>query len=327
MSELYGRLFSAFTLAVMLIACAGFAMVSGTSFAANEEPAKQSTKKEAKQKPFATAEEAMQAFAVAVKAGDVAGLKAMLGSEGEAILESGDPVVDRETRERFTAAYAESHKLEQRGVVAKTWIVVGKDDWPLPIPLVKRGDAWYFDTKAGKDELLNRRIGRNELSASQAVLAYVDAQREYYLRNPEKDNLLHYADRFVSNKGKRDGLYYPTMGAEKPSPLGPLFDARRAAGYLQGEEDKPGPYHGYYYTILKAQGPKAPGGSYDYVANGKMIGGFALVAYPATYGNTGVMTFIVNHDGVVYEKNLGPNTAQVARKITRFNPDESWKKH
>jgi hypothetical protein len=189
---------------------------------------------------------------------------------------------------------------------------VGKDNWPLPIPIVKDGAGWRFDTLAAKAEILNRRIGRNELSAIQAVQAYVDAQREYYLRNPQNDKLLHYAQRIISTQGKRDGLYYPTKSGEPPSPLGALFAGGRT-------------YHGYRYRILKQQGPDAPGGAYDYVAQGKMIGGFALVAYPASYGSSGVMTFLINHDGVVYEKDLGPDTAQSVQEITRFNPDKSWK--
>ncbi|MGZ9006347.1 MAG: DUF2950 domain-containing protein, partial [Burkholderiales bacterium] len=286
---------------------------------------KQSTKQATKQRPFGSPEEAMEAFAASMKAGDVASLKAMLGPAGAAILESGDPVVDKETRARFAAAYAESHKVEERGL-AKAWIVVGKDNWPLPIPVVKRGSAWYFDAQAGKEELLNRRIGRNELSVVQAMLAYVDAQQEYYARNPQKDKLLQYAQKFVSSKGKRDGLYFPAAAGEKPSPLGPLFDVGRAQGYTPDEGGTPSPYLGYYYKILKRQGLKAPGGAYDYVVNGKMIGGFALVAYPATYGNTGIMTFMVSHEGVVFEKNQGPNTAEIAQKMTLFNPDATWKR-
>ena len=310
----FRRLISALALLAMLFACGHFALFSQPAFAAS-----------AKQDPFATAEQAMEAFAAAVAAGDAKGLSRMLGPEGNAILNSGDPVVDREARERFSKAYAESHKLEAKGI-AKATIVVGKDDWPFPIPLVKRGTAWYFDTKAGKEELLNRRIGRNELSTAKAVLAYVDAQQEYYLRNPQNDKLLHYAQKFVSSPGKRDGLYFPTKAGEKPSPLGPLFDARRAAGYVGDDGGKPGSYHGYHYRILTGQGAKAPGGAYDYVVNGRMIGGFALVAYPATYGNSGIMTFMVNHDGVVYEKDLGRNTAQTAQNMTRFNPDQTWKR-
>jgi hypothetical protein len=296
-----------------------------TSVAAAAEAAKAPAKAATLPRPFGSPEEAMESFALAVKAGDVAQLKAILGSEGTALLESGDPIADRETRERFSAAYAESHKIEYRGL-AQAWITVGKDDWPVPIPMAKRGSAWYFDARAGKEELLNRRIGRNELSVIKALLAYVDAQQEYHGRNPENDRLPHYAQKFVSSEGQRDGLYFPTKVGEKPSPLGPLFDARRAKGYVPDEGGRPAPYHGYYYKILKGQGSKAPGGAYDYVVNGKMIGGFALVAYPARYRNSGVMTFIVNHDGVVYQKDLGSKTAELAQKMTQFNPDETWKR-
>lgn len=312
----------------LITAFAAFATVSiltGPREAFAAEAAKPAAKAATQPRPFSSPEEAMESFASVMKAGDVPKLKAILGSEGTAILESGDPVSDKEARERFSAAYAESHKIEHRGR-AKAWILVGKDDWPLPIPITKRGSAWYFDTHAGKEELINRRIGRNELSVIKAMLAYVDSQQEYRSRNPLNDPLPQYAQKFASTEGKRDGLYFPTQAGEKPSPLGPLFDARRAKGYVPDEGGKPAPYHGYHYKILKMQGPKAPGGAYDYVVNGKMIGGFALVAYPAQYRNSGVMTFIVNHDGVVYQKDLGSKTAEVARQMTRFNPDETWKR-
>jgi hypothetical protein len=302
--------------------CAIFAK---NGFAA-EQAGKPAAKQTVKPQPFPSAEQAMTALAEAVKAHDNARLKTILGSEGAAILESGDPVEDKAMRERFTKAYDESHRLEHRGMTkTKAWIVVGKDDWPVPIPVFKQGSAWYFDARAGREELLNRRIGRNELSVAQALLAYVDAQREYHSRNPQGDPMPQYAQKFVSSDGKRDGLYFPTKAGEKPSPLGPLFDARRA-NYVPDQGGRPPPYHGYYYKILKSQGARAPGGAYDYVVNGKMIGGFALVAYPAQYGNSGVMTFIVNHDGVVYQKNLGSDTAAVAQKMTQFNPDGTWKR-
>jgi hypothetical protein len=220
-------------------------------------------------------------------------------------------------------SYEEASKLEKTG--DKAVLNTGKDAWPFPIPIVKDGAGWRFDTKAGKEEVLNRRIGRNELSAIQVVQAYVDAQREYYLRNPQNDKLLHYAQKFVSAQGKRDGLYYATKSGERASPLGPLLLGAKAEGYARGEGGKPTPYHGYHYRILKAQGPDAPGGAYDYVVKGTMLGGHALIAWPANYGNSGVMTFVVNHDGVVYEKDLGPDSAAAVGKITRFNPDKSWK--
>jgi hypothetical protein len=312
-------------LALLVLFTAFGGMMPATSIAGAAEGTQGAAKGATQPRPFATPEEAMESFAAAAKAGNVAKLKAILGSEGRAILESGDPIADRETRARFTAAYDESHKIEYRGR-AKAWVQVGSDDWPLPIPITKRGSAWYFDARAGKEELLNRRIGANELAVSKAMLAYVDAQQEYYARNPENASLPQYAQKFVSSEGRRDGLYFPTKAGEKPSPLGPLFDARRAKGYVPDEGGRPAPYHGYYYRILKAQGARAPGGAYDYVVNGKMIGGFALVAYPAQYGNTGVMTFIVNHDGVVYQKNLGANSAAVAQKMTQFDPDKTWKR-
>jgi hypothetical protein len=217
--------------------------------------------------------------------------------------------------------------FEQGNKIAKpnesmALLLVGKDEWIFPIPIVRDAAGWRFDVAEGKEEILNRRIGRNELHAIQAVQAYVDAQREYYLRNPQKDKLLQYAQRFMSAKDRHDGLYFPVKAGEAPSPLGPLFDRMQSG---KGGAGKRAPYHGYYYRILKGQGRDARGGAYSYLAQGRMIGGFALVAWPAAYGNTGVMTFVVNQDGVVYQKDLGPGTAAAAAKITVFNPDKSWK--
>ena len=281
---------------------------------------------ETKQKNFASPEEASSALVGALKAGDAKATMDILGPGSKDIVQSGDAVADKAAGERFVKAYAEANKLEKSA--DKAVLNVGKDGWPFPVPIVKDGTGWRFDAKAGKEEILNRRIGGNELSVIQVVQAYVDAQREYYLLNPQKDKLRHYAQKFSSSQGKRDGLYFPTKAGEKPSPLGPLVANARAEGYsAQGASGKRIPYHGYYYQILKSQGPDAPGGAYDYVAQGKMIGGHALVAWPATYDNSGVMTFLVNHDGVVYEKDLGPDTAAAVQKITRFNPDKSWKRH
>lgn len=282
---------------------------------------------EAKQKTYATPEAAVKDLIAAVKSGDAKAMMAVLGQGSKDIVQSGDPVADKAGGERFVKSYEEANQLEKSGD-SKVVLSTGKDNWPFPIPIVKDAAGWRFDAKQGGEEILNRRIGRNELSAIQAVQAYVDAQREYYLSNPQREKLLHYAQRIVSTPGKRDGLYFPTKAGERPSPLGPGFDSARAKGYEKAKDaaGKPVPYHGYHYRILKAQGPDAPGGAYSYVAQGKMIGGFALVAYPASYGNSGVMTFLVNHDGVVYEKDLGPETAATAQKITRFNPDKTWKR-
>ena len=281
---------------------------------------------EAKQKAFATPEEAVKELIAAVKAGDAKAMQAILGPGSKAIVQSGDAVADKAGRERFVKAYEEANKLERSGD-AKAVIVVGKDGWPFPVPIVKDAAGWRFDAKAGQEEILNRRIGRNELAVIQVLQAYVDAQREYYLRNPQGDKLLHYAQKFASAQGRKDGLYFPVKAGERPSPLGPLVASARTEGYAKGEKGKPVAYHGYYYRILKGQGPDAKGGAYDYVAQGRMIGGHALVAWPASYENSGVMTFMISHEGVVYEKDLGPETAASVQKITKFNPDKTWKRH
>jgi hypothetical protein len=277
---------------------------------------------EAKERSFTTPEEAMSALVAALRSNDQKALLAILGPESRTLIASGDPVADRNRHQQFVAAYDRAHRIVGGG--GKVTLYVGEDDFPLPIPLVPDGPVWRFDTRAAKEEILNRRIGQNETYAIQACLAYVDAQREYYSEDRNRDGLREYAQRFQSSPGKRDGLYWETKPGEKPSPLGPLVVQAQAAGYKLGA--KPIPYHGYYYRILTAQGPEAPDGAYDYLAHGRMIGGFALVAFPAEYGVTGVMTFIVNHEGVVYEKDLGPDTAALARGMKTFNPDKTWKK-
>jgi hypothetical protein len=275
------------------------------------------------QKSFATPEEAVRALIEAAKAKDTKPALDILGPEAKSFLETGDPVSDREARERFVKSYEEANTITKDGETKAT-LEVGKDKWPLPIPIVKEGAGWRFDTKAGREEVLNRRIGRNELDVIEVCLAYVDAQREYYQMNPQKDPLHQYAQKFLSTKGKRDGLYWESKADEPQSPLGPLVAQARGQGY-QANTGKPTAYHGYYYKILTGQGAGASGGAYDYLVRGKMMGGFAMVAYPAQYGSSGVMTFIVNHDGVVYEKDLGSNTSQTAQSMSKFNPDKSWK--
>ena len=274
------------------------------------------------QRRFESLEEATGALIDALRAGDQKALAAIFGEDARRLLASGDPVADTRARDQFVAAYGEQHRLEGGG--GKVVLFVGKEDFPFPIPLVPDGPSWRFDTAAGKNEVVNRRIGRNELHTIQAVLAYVDAQREYYARDPDRNGLLQYARAFASTPGKRDGLYWETGPGESPSPLGPLVARARSEGYRKQAGRIP--YWGYYFRILTAQGKDAPGGAYDYLAQGRMIGGFALVAYPAQYGTSGVTTFIVNHDGVVYEKNLGPNTAASAQAMRAFNPDSSWRK-
>lgn len=278
------------------------------------------------QQSFATPEAAVNALLTAVKANNTQALLAVLGSSARPLINSGDAVADREGRERFLHSYEDAHSLVETGD-DKAVLQTGKDDWRFPIPLVKSDAGWRFDTDAGKEEILNRRIGANELATIQSCLTYVDAQREYYRRDPDHDSLLEYARKFTSTPGKRDGLYWDTKPGEEESPIGPLFARARAEGYALKGGTKPAPYHGYYYRILTAQGPDAPGGAYDYlVAHGKMMGGFALVAYPAQYGNSGVMTFLVNHDGVVFQKDLGLATATTAKAMKVFNPDSTWKR-
>jgi hypothetical protein len=278
------------------------------------------------QRTFASPEEAVQALVAAVKVADTKALAAILGPESGPLIRSGDKVADKQARERFVHAYEQANKLEQP-TGTRAVLVIGQDEWPLPIPVVKEGDTWRFDTAAGKQEILNRRIGRNELNTMQVCLAYVDAQREYARVPREGDGLLKYAMKFRSDKAKKNGLYWRTQEGDVPSPLGPLVANARAEGYPSKRSGgKPTPYHGYLYRILTAQGPDAPGGAFDYVVDGKMIGGFALVAFPARYGISGVMTFLVNHQGVVYEKNLGLDTGNIARAMQTYNPDDTWKK-
>jgi hypothetical protein len=275
-----------------------------------------------KQKTFASAEEGVKALMEAVKKNDTNAMLAILGPEAKSLIESGDQVSDRAAGERFVKSYEESNKLVKSGDT-KAVLEVGKDAWPFPIPLVKESTGWRFDTHEGKEEIINRRIGRNELDVIQVCLAIVDAEREYYKRDPDGDKLLQYAQKLISTKGKRDGLYWETKPGEQPSPLGLFLAQARAEGY-KGAGGKPVPYHGYYYKLLTGQGKDAPGGAYDYLVRGKMMGGFGVVAYPAQYGSSGIMTFIVNHDGVVYQKDLGTKTASIAQSMTKFNPDKTW---
>jgi hypothetical protein len=273
------------------------------------------------QKRFASLDDAVNALVAAVRAADRRTLVEILGARGAPLVWSGDSVADRAAFQRFTAAYDRSHRLEGGG--GKVVLHVGDDDFPFPIPLVPDGPHWVWDTDAGDDELLSRRIGQNELSVIQVCLAYVDAQVEYYTSGT---GLLQYAQRLESSKGKHDGLYWEARPGEPESPLGPLVARARTAGYPLPPRGRPVPYHGYFFRILFSQGPDAPGGAHDYVVRGHMIGGFALVAYPATYGVSGIMTFIVNHDGVVYQKDLGSKTADLATAMRTYNPDATWAK-
>lgn len=270
----------------------------------------------AQQKTFASPEAAMNAFGDAVATSDEDALKSIFGRNFRTYF----PPIGAEGRYRFLAAWAKSHSIKPEGD-AKALVAVGDDGWTLPIPIVKTAGGWQFDTRAGADEMRIRRIGHNERAVMQVMLAIYDAQREYAARDRNGDGVLEYAAKFRSAPGKKDGLYWASKPNEEESPLGPAVAAARAAG----SSDAAG-YYGYRYKILTSQGKDAPGGAYDYVAHGRMIGGFAAVAWPVKYGDTGVMTFIVSHDGVVYQKDLGPNTAALASGMTRFDPDSSWQK-
>ncbi len=272
------------------------------------------------QQAFSSPEDAAAALAAAAKSSSSSAIVKVLGRDAEDIVASGDEVADAETLKRFAAAYDAKHSVKMEGE-NKATVILGNDDFPLPIPLSKTKAGWRFDTAEGRREILYRRIGRNELDAIQTCLAYVDAQNDYADKD-RGDGVGVYAQRFVSSPGKKDGLFW--RDDRDPSPLGEFAAEASDEGYeLEG---KGAPYHGYYFRILKAQGSDAPGGALNYVVKGKMIGGFALIAWPAEYGNSGVMTFLVNHAGVVYQKDLGRRTDFVAKHLVLFDPDQTWKK-
>jgi hypothetical protein len=277
------------------------------------------------QRSFATPEAGVEALIDALRQNNKAGLASILGPGSRQVIDSGDPVADAEAREDFLAAYDEKSNLVAVNATTRT-LQVGDDDWPLPIPLVRQGNSWRFDLAAGREELINRRIGRNETNAIEASEAFVDAQQEYASEDRDGDMILEYAQRFISTPGLKDGLYWPTLEGEPESPLGPLFDEARADGYRLETAAPGSSFYGYRYRILTSQGPAAMGGAYDYIIDGNMIGGVGMIAHPAQYGVSGVMSFIVNHDGVVYQKDLGPETEREAAAITAFNPDNTWQR-
>jgi len=274
------------------------------------------------QKSFPSAEEAVKAAIAAARSNSDKEMLAVFGAQAKEILFSGDAVADKQRRARFIAAYDEKNRLATEGET--TILIVGKQEWPFPIPVVKKGQVWVFDTAKGKEEILNRRIGENELFTIQVCLAIVDAEREYAIKDRNRDGLLEYAQKLVSDPGKKNGLYWDAKQGEPQSPLGPIMVQARGEGYQGRPSNSPSPYHGYYFRLLTAQGKDAPSGARSYLWRGKMIFGFALIAYPAEYGNSGVMSFIVNHDGNVFQKNLGANTAAIARSMKEYNPDKTW---
>ncbi|HEX7767568.1 MAG TPA: DUF2950 domain-containing protein [Nitrospira sp.] len=278
----------------------------------------------AAQTTFPTPEAGVAALVEALTGNNQTKLSAMLGPHGNNLISSGDPVADRHNREAFVKAYQDAHVLTLEGNTQAT-LTIGSDEWPMPIPLKKNGHRWRFDTQRGEREILARRIGRNELSAVQVCLAIVDAQDDFVALHQHRDGVIEYAAKFLSTPGQHDGLYWQSAEEEPESPLGPLLATAALEGYPTSKAKVLAPYHGYFYRILTKQGTDAPGEAREYLVKGHMIGGFAVIAYPARYGVSGVMSFIVNQDGLVYEKDLGKNTTAVASTMTTFNPDRSWK--
>ncbi len=277
------------------------------------------------QKSFSSPQQAVAALVAAVQTGNNDELLAILGPNSADLISSGDKVADQNSKTRFLKAYEEKNSLEKEGD-GRAGLIIGTKDYPFPIPIVRQGDAWLFDTQAGKDEILNRRIGRNELHTIEVMQAYTDAQREYACMK-HNDGDSEFAQKFVSSEGKKDGLYWEAGEDEEVSPLGQLI-ARATVEKYEGvlDQEPPEPFHGYYYKILKGQGEHAKGGAFDYVVDGRMFLGFALVAYPSRYGSSGIMTFIINQEGVIYEKDLGEATA-TASEMATFNPDDTWRRY
>ena len=278
------------------------------------------------QRLFSSPEDALKALVEAVKAKDKAMLDQILGPSGKD-LRSGDKVEDVAEFDELATHLAEKTSLVKESD-AKVIIHIGKEGWPFPIPIVRTDGQWFLDTEAGKEEILNRRIGENELIAMLVCRTYVKAQREYTLKDWDGDGIFAYARKLRSDPGKKNGLFWRAAPGEEVSPLGELVAKARMEGYKKKEaafkEERPSPFHGYYFKILTRQEKNAPGGKYNYIINGNMVGGFALAAFPSNWGKSGVMTFIVNQQGKVYQKNLGPDTTKIAREMKSYNPDKTW---
>lgn len=276
------------------------------------------------QRNFASPEDAGAALAQALKAQDRAATLAVLGQDAAEWISSGDAAADRASIARFIAAYDARHAIVRDG--DKATLTLGSDDFPFAFPIVRSGERWRFDTAAGKEEMLARRIGENELSAIGVLQAIVDAQMEYASEDRNGDGVLAYAQKFASSPGKHDGLYWPVKDGEEASPLGELVVQAAGEGYRKGNKGnkEPSPYHGYYYRMLTSQGKNAASGALNYVVHGRAIGGFAVIAYPARYGNSGIMSFIVNQDGKIYQADLGPDTQARARQMQQFDPGREW---
>jgi hypothetical protein len=275
------------------------------------------------EKTFASPGDAVLSLYNAVKSNDTQTLNALFGSNAQKILNTGDSVADKNTRADFIRRYDQMHRVVQEPDGTVT-LYVGADNWPTPLPIVKNANGrWYFDTEAGMNEILYRRVGTNENDAIETLNTLVEAQHEYASEPRDGNKTKEYALKFVSTAGKQDGLYWKTDDNQPASPIGPLIADANSQGY-ETQQGKVTPFHGYYFRMLTKQGAAAKGGARDYVVNGQLTKGFAFVAYPAEYRNSGVMTFIVNQDGVVYETDLGPDTEKVGAAIAEYNPDSAW---
>lgn len=282
-----------------------------------------STEKKAIQKTFATPADAGAGFLEAAQSGDQNALLAIFGPDGKVALFSGDAVKDQDNLQDFVAAYNQMHRWREIKAGGEI-LYTGADNYPFPIPLGQNPSGqWYFDTAAGKDEILARRIGRDELTAIAACQGVADAEQKYFAEKRDGENAGQYAQKFISDVGTQNGLYWPAPAGQAPSPFEVVRDFAKTAGYTNSG-DKPQPYNGYYFRILTKQGDKAPGGAKDYIVNEKMTGGFAALAYPAEYRNSGIMTFIIGKDGIVYQKDLGDGTTETAAGLTEYNPDDGW---
>ena len=279
---------------------------------------------QAGQKTFPSAEDASQALFAAAQSGDKEVLLDILGPAGASIVSSSDDVQDKNSRDEFVARYQQMHRFAKEPD-GTTTLYVGAENWPVPLPLLNKSGVWYFDTEEASKEILFRRIGKNEFAAMEVLDALIDAENDYYSQSRD-GKPQQYAPKFASDEGQHNGLYWKTSEGEQESPAGPLVAYAAGEGYSKNQGEGPSPFHGYYYRILTAQGKSAPGGSKSYIVNGDMTGGFALLAYPADYRSSGVMTFIVNQDGVIYQKDLGPKTAELASTIKEYAPDKTWHK-
>ena len=301
-----------FSCAVLGGSLAGFLFISAYSLA-----------QQGNERTFASPGDAVLGAYNALKSNDQQALNAIFGSNAAPILHSGDEVADKKMAADFIRRYDQMHRVVIEPDQTAT-LYVGAENWPMPIPIVKNGEGgWYFDTEAGKKEILYRRVGTNENDAIEVLHTLVDAQREYASDTHDGDKTRHYARKFLSDEGKQDGLYWKTNDKETPSPIGPLIASAAGEGYA-AQQGQPAPFHGYYFRVLTKQGSAAKGGARDYLVNGEMSRGFAFVAYPAEYRNSGVMTFIVNQAGVVYERDLGQDTEKLAREMSEYNPGNGW---